>query len=375
MKMKKYTAESMTEAMSKVQRDFGEDAMIVSSKAVYSKGFLGMFKKKNYEIVVGVEPLTMPPKKVAQPFVAKEAPQQEVIQQHQMNTSMNQIQDEIASFKKLLKAQNSAAVSVQYPEVLKKVIDQMERQELNKELVTSISDELFDIYKNSREELSEAQMKRFAKMALRQELDGLAMKGISYEKKYINVLGPTGVGKTTTIAKMAARAVLEKRKKVGFITADTYRIGAIEQLKTYANLLQAPVEVIYNYEDYKLATEKLADCDLVLIDTAGRNYREAKYVEDVANLIDLNDDMENFLVLAITAKQNDMEAIIEQFSAYPISKFIFTKLDETNTIGTIVNLMVKYNKGLAYYTNGQEVPEDIVEASLDKIIDLVFQGE
>ena len=174
---------------------------------------------------------------------------------------------------------------------------------------------------------------------------------------------------------MAARAVLEKRKKVGFITADTYRIGAIEQLKTYANLLQAPVEVIYNYEDYKLATEKLADCDLVLIDTAGRNYREAKYVEDVANLIDLNDDMENFLVLAITAKQNDMEAIIEQFSAYPISKFIFTKLDETNTIGTIVNLMVKYNKGLAYYTNGQEVPEDIVEASLDKIIDLVFQGE
>lgn len=375
MKMKKYTAESMTEAMSKVQRDFGEDAMIVSSKAVYSKGFLGMFKKKNYEIVVGVEPLTMPPKKVAQPFVAKEVPQQEVIQQHQMNTSMNQIQDEIASFKKLLKAQNSAAVSVQYPEVLKKVIDQMECQELNKELVTSISDELFDIYKNSREELSEAQMKRFAKMALRQELDGLAMKGISYDKKYINVLGPTGVGKTTTIAKMAARAVLEKRKKVGFITADTYRIGAIEQLKTYANLLQAPVEVIYNYEDYKLATEKLADCDLVLIDTAGRNYREAKYVEDVANLIDLNDDMENFLVLAITAKQNDMEAIIEQFSAYPISKFIFTKLDETNTIGTIVNLMVKYNKGLAYYTNGQEVPEDIVEASLDKIIDLVFQGE
>ncbi|WP_010301470.1 flagellar biosynthesis protein FlhF [Kurthia senegalensis] len=375
MKMKKYTAESMTEAMAKVQRDFGEDAMIVSSKAIYSKGFLGMFKKKNYEIVVGVEPLTMPPKKVETSFFTKEVTNVEMIEQNKMNTSMNQIQDEIASLKKLLKTQSSSAVSVQYPEVLKKVIDQMENQELDKELVTSISDELFDIYKNSREELSEAQMKRFAKMALRQALDGVEMKGISYEKKYINVLGPTGVGKTTTIAKMAARAVLEKRKKVGFITADTYRIGAIEQLKTYANLLQAPVEVIYSYDDYKLAKEKLSDCDFIFIDTAGRNYRESKYVDDVTKLIELNEDMENFLILSITAKQRDMEAIIEQFSAYPISKFIFTKLDETNTIGTIVNLMVKYNKGLAYYTNGQEVPEDIVEASLDKIIELVFQGE
>ncbi len=375
MKMKKYTAESMTEAMAKVQRDFGEDAMIVSSKAIYSKGFLGMFKKKNYEIVVGVEPLTMPPRKVETPFVTKEVTNIEMVEQNKMNTSMNQIQDEIASLKKLLKTQSSSAVSVQYPEVLKKVIDQMENQELDKELITSISDELFDIYKNSREELSEAQMKRFAKMALRQALDHVEMKGISYEKKYINVLGPTGVGKTTTIAKMAARAVLEKRKKVGFITADTYRIGAIEQLKTYANLLQAPVEVIYSYDDYKLATEKLSDCDFIFIDTAGRNYRESKYVDDVTKLIELNEDMENFLILSITAKQRDMEAIIEQFSAYPISKFIFTKLDETNTIGTIVNLMVKYNKGLAYYTNGQEVPEDIVEASLDKIIELVFQGE
>ena len=106
--------------------------------------------------------------------------------------------------------------------------------------------------------------------------------GISFKKKYINVLGPTGVGKTTTIAKIAARALLEKKKKIGFITTDTYRIAAIEQLRTYANLLQAPVEIAIQLCDFEEAIAKLADRDLIFIDTAGRNYKEAKFVDDLS---------------------------------------------------------------------------------------------
>lgn len=192
-------------------------------------------------------------------------------------------------------------------------------------------------------------------------------------KKYINVLGPTGVGKTTTIAKMAARSVLEKKKKIGFITTDTYRIAAIEQLKTYAALLQAPVEIVYNAKDYEEAIKKLAHLDLIFIDTAGRNYKEAKYVEDLQSLINFNEEAESYLVLALTAKQKDLEAIIEQFSNLKIEKFIFTKLDETNSIGTMFNLMIKYKKGLAYYTNGQEVPEDIEQPSIESLIELFFK--
>jgi flagellar biosynthesis protein FlhF len=369
MKMKKYTASTMSDAMKKVQRDFGDDAVIVSSKTVYSKGFLGMFKQKSYEVVVGVEPLAVVPQKEQPAPIAPMQPIQNVSSPH-----LDEIQKELATLKDLLKKQH-VTTTAQYPTILTTIIEQMEHQELDKELVTSISDELFDIYKNSREELSHPQMLRFAKMALRQALDKLPMGGIDYSKKYINVLGPTGVGKTTTIAKMAARAVLEKRKKVGFITADTYRIGAIEQLKTYANLLQAPVEVVYSREDYQQAIEKLHYCDLIFIDTAGRNYKEDKYVNDLVSLIDLNEQTENYLVLSITAKERDIATIIEQFEAFPIQKLVFTKQDETNSIGPMVNLMIKYNKGLAYYTNGQEVPEDIVEASLDKIVELVFQGE
>ncbi|WP_010286372.1 flagellar biosynthesis protein FlhF [Kurthia massiliensis] len=369
MKMKKYTASTMSDAMKKVQRDFGDDAVIISSKTVYSKGFLGMFKQKSYEVVVGVEtPASKALQKIA-PSVTPVQPPQPVSSPH-----LDDIQKELATLKQLLKKQQ-VTTTAQYPTILTTIIEQMEHQELDKELVTSISDELFDIYKNSREELSQPQMLRFAKMALRQALDRLPMGGLDYSKKYINVLGPTGVGKTTTIAKMAARAVLEKRKKVGFITADTYRIGAIEQLKTYANLLQAPVEVVYSHEDYQAAIKKLDDCELIFIDTAGRNYKEDKYVNDVVSLIDINEQTENYLVLSITAKERDIATIVEQFEAFPIQKFIFTKQDETNSIGPMVNLMIKYNKGLAYYTNGQEVPEDIVEASLDKIVELVFQGE
>lgn len=187
------------------------------------------------------------------------------------------------------------------------------------------------------------------------------------------MLGPTGVGKTTTIAKMAARAVLEKKKKVGFITTDTYRIAAIEQLKTYAALLQAPVEIVYNAKDYAEAIQKLDHMDLIFIDTAGRNYKETKYVEDLKSLIQFSEQIESYLVLSLTSKQKDLESIIEQFKNLQIEKFIFTKLDETNSIGTMFNLMIKYNKGLAYYTNGQEVPEDIEQPNSDNLLELFFK--
>lgn len=113
--------------------------------------------------------------------------------------------------------------------------------------------------------------------------------------------------------------------------------------------------------------------DLIFIDTAGRNYKEAKYVDDLKSLIQFSEQVESYLVLSLTSKQKDLEAIIEQFTNLHIEKFIFTKLDETNSIGTMFNLMIKYNKGLAYYTNGQEVPEDIEQPNSDNLLELFFK--
>ncbi|TQR07738.1 flagellar biosynthesis protein FlhF [Psychrobacillus soli] len=364
MKMKKYTANTMPEAMKLIRKELGEEAVILNSKVVYSKGFLGLFKKKSIEVLAGMDTIENPVSTIEKP----------IFQHVQEDTSSVVIKKELEDLKQMVKSIGRPQLNRTYPDELEALIHHLKDQELAEELITSISDELFVHMKKNEDYISIEEQRKMAKDYLLSRLEALPFGGISYTKKYMNVLGPTGVGKTTTIAKMAARAVLEEKKKVGFITTDTYRIAAIEQLKTYAGLLQAPIEIVYNENDLQQAMHKFEALDVVFIDTAGRNYKEGKFVEDLQKLIDLKENTETFLVLSSTSKQKDMEVIIEQFKDFPIEKFIFTKVDETNSIGSIINLMVKYKKGLAYYTDGQEVPEDIVEASLDELLNLFLKG-
>lgn len=377
MKMKKYIAPSIAEAMKSIRAELGEDAVIINSKVVETKKFFGLVKQKHFEVLAGVDQIEIQPKTDHLPDLNFEQKKNlsTPIQHEQKNDSSEDLKKELADLKSMVKSIQRQSQENNYPEQLLTIIEFLKQQELNDELITEISDELFAHYQKLDANVSQKELWQMVEHNLRTNLERLPMGGITYQKKFINVLGPTGVGKTTTIAKIAARSVLEMKKKVGFITTDTYRIAAIEQLKTYANLLQAPIEVVYNTEDYKKAIEKMSNLDLVFIDTAGRNYKEEKYVDDLKQLINFDEEVESFLVLALTSKEKDMERIIEQFEDFPIQKFIFTKIDETNTIGTMYNLMIKYNKGLAYYTDGQEVPEDIKEANLNNLLDLFFQGE
>lgn len=388
MKMKKYNAPSIAEAMKQIRADLGEDAVILNSKVVVTKKFFGLVKNKSYEVVAGYDALEKKPSLPSFEDLPTFAPQlkeegiSEAASSVEQHTKVPQngaaglpenLIKEIADLKSMMQSMQRMSTQSQYPDELLSFIDFLREQELGEELITKISDELFMYYNEHGKQMTWKEMQEVAKDYLRKELYDLPISGISYEKKYINVLGPTGVGKTTTIAKMAARAVLEKKKKVGFITTDTYRIAAIEQLKTYAALLQAPVEVVYNPTDYAEALQKFDHLDLIFIDTAGRNYKEAKYVDDLKSLIQFSEQVESYLVLSLTSKQKDLESIIEQFANLHIEKFIFTKLDETNSIGTMFNLMIKYNKGLAYYTNGQEVPEDIEQPNSDNLLELFFK--
>ncbi|MDI7741679.1 flagellar biosynthesis protein FlhF [Lysinibacillus fusiformis] len=379
MKMKKYTAPSISEAMKLVRAELGEDAVIINSKVIVTKKLFGLIKHKNFEVLAGVDQVETRQMSPRLPDLQTNANQYhevpEQLKLHIDDSLSNELKSEIADLKLMMKSMQKHTIQSELPENFLPYFDFLKRQELSEELITAIRDELFVHQKQQDDPLSKIEMKNITEKVLRKLLEDLPMGGLSYEKKYINVFGPTGVGKTTTIAKMAARSVLEKKKKIGFITTDTYRIAAIEQLKTYANLLQAPVEIVYNANDYKKAIENFAHLDLVFIDTAGRNYKEAKYVDDLKEMINFDEEVESYLVLALTAKEQDMESIIQQFSEIPIGKYIFTKIDETNSIGTMYNLMIKYNKGLAYYTNGQEVPEDIEEANLEAVLELFFQGE
>ncbi|PIC65617.1 flagellar biosynthesis protein FlhF [Sporosarcina sp. P13] len=368
MKMKKYTASTMVEAMKKVRDDFGDDAVILSSQVMKSKGFFGLFQKRFVEVVAGFDKQSE--KK------SYESTVHSVTHAAAVAETTEQLQSEIREIKKWIKEiHKNDQTFEKYPDELLPLLNKLRNQGLSHEYIVQIGDIIFERMKRDKIDFIESEQIEIMRKWFLDKLQDLPLGGVSYKKKFINVLGPTGVGKTTTIAKIAARALLEEKKKIGFITTDTYRIAAIEQLRTYANLLQAPVEVAYNESDFRVAIEKLKDRDLVFIDTAGRNYKEAKFVEDLKKLVDFSLEMETFLVLSTTSKEQDMDIIIERFEKFPIEKFIFTKTDETNSVGAMINLMLKYNIGMAYYTDGQEVPEDITEADYEKVFSLLLAGD
>lgn len=186
--------------------------------------------------------------------------------------------------------------------------------------------------------------------------------------KNVVFIGPTGVGKTTTIAKLSSSFIFGEGLNVGFITADTYRIAAVEQLKTYADILNSEVGIVYNNEDVMAQIDMLKIVnDVIFIDTAGRSHRNIENLEELKEFLNMVADPEIYLVLSITTKYDDLVDIIEAYSKITNFKIIFTKLDETNCLGSILNVCHKTGKRISYATNGQNVPDDIEIIKPEKI--------
>lgn len=183
--------------------------------------------------------------------------------------------------------------------------------------------------------------------------------------KVIALIGPTGVGKTTTIAKIAASYGLNFKKKlsIALFTLDTYRIGAADQLQQYAQIIDVDMEIIYNPEDVDAAIERHADKDLIIIDTAGRCQKDSIEICELRNFLDRLPRSDKYLVLSATAKYTDMLETVHCFDKVGFDHLIFTKTDETNTFGPLLAILVKTGKSLAYITNGQKVPDDFRKAS------------
>ena len=191
-------------------------------------------------------------------------------------------------------------------------------------------------------------------------------------------IGPTGVGKTTTIAKIASKFKVEQGKKVAFLTADTYRISATEQLRTYANILDAPLTVIYASEELPTAVNKLEDYDLIFVDTAGFSHKNETQREDTKKLLQMLGAQYRttvYLVLSATTKYRDLKEICDIYRSISDYSLIFTKLDETSAYGNLLNIKLYADADISYTTNGQNVPDDIAVFQSQEIVKKLLGGD
>ncbi|MEK0289842.1 flagellar biosynthesis protein FlhF [Caldifermentibacillus hisashii] len=381
MKVKKYIAPNMPEAMKKIRKDLGKDAVILNSKIIYTDGFFGLFRKKNIEVIAALDnDMVQPSQKEKIDFPRMEMntemkrkdlqPPQPV--QNKTGENKEMILKEIRDLKQLIKQISSQGhLSIEHiPSPYREIYRKLLNQNISETILQQLTEDIYGHYYSKKEQVDENTAYDFIVQSLMEYIKPLEF-GEAPQKKYIAVIGPTGVGKTTTLAKIASINAIEQKKKIAFITTDTYRIAAVEQLKTYAKILNVPIEVCYNINDFKQAVEKFTAFDHVFIDTAGRNFRNKKYIEDLKKTIDFHTDMETYLVFSLTAKEEDLETIYQQFSNIPIDKLIFTKLDETSCCGSLLNLSYKYHKPIAFITTGQDVPDDIIVATHDTIINQI----
>lgn len=370
MKVKKYIAPSMPEALEKVRNEFGEEAVILSSKVIYTGGFLGLFKKRNIEVVAAIEPQTAKSKSIEQkkqptvPFSQK-LDEQESDKQQQI------VLEELRSMRKWMeKTSDDSEQSL--PAAFQSVKELLIAHEVEDKLADQLIAHV--LQQGKQTDLTFQEAKQEVEKYLTELFAQFNCGAFDYQKKFIHLVGPTGVGKTTTIAKLAANSMIKDNKKVALITTDTYRIAAIEQLKTYSNILDIPLEIAYTMEDYQKARLKFQDYDLIFVDTAGRNFRDPKYIAELGKVVDLEHEIETYLVLSLTTKARDLTTLFNQFKTIPIKKLIFTKSDETGSYGAALNLVFSQQIGIGYLTHGQNVPDDISEASPTLLANLLMKS-
>lgn len=298
----------------------------------------------------------------SKPFERSHAQSQAVLPSSEPIETNNQLLDEIQHMRKMMmnfminEKQGSTL-----PTGVTKWVTYLKKQGVDEEVVQHMIDTLLkkcgDI-----QQLDDAHIKQELSIII-EELIAKKMptsNTVDERTRMINMIGPTGVGKTTSIAKLATEQVLKQKRRVAMITTDVYRIAAVEQLKTYAGILNVPMEVVRSADELKRVLAKLEHYDLIYMDTTGRNYKEGQYRDSINEYLDHPFENDNYLVLSLTTKYEDMELLLTEFSDSPINKLILTKFDETTSYGSILNIAYKYPYQLAYITNGQSVPEDII---------------
>lgn len=407
MIVKKFQAQTETEAIMKAKEELGSTAVVLNVKTLKQRGIFRLFKKDMVEVTAALE---------ENEFIngiKDKKPTFEKKMETQVNTapqktkpvaSINLVADEkipvpgkadvieqkLDSLHSLLRTQlketeqTSRYVAPAFEEERQEKVEEpkkiiQERENANFKFLQLIYKKMID---NEVDEKYANQIIGDIEASLKKESNIDSILAGVYQKIILNLgqvktiqagekpkvvffIGPTGVGKTTTIAKIASKFKLEKQSKVAFITSDTYRIAAVEQLNTYASIIDCPVSVVYSADELDECLEEYKAYDLILIDTAGRSHKSEEQMVELGNLIEKVEqysdsfDYEVYLTLSITTKYKDLIDITERYKDIKNWSIIFTKLDETCALGNILNIKLLTDASLSYTTSGQNVPNDI----------------
>lgn len=355
MKIKKIIAPTMAQAVDRVKQELGQDAVIFQTKKVSHGKFFNLFKKEHVEILAASDPDS-----AKSTGKLRSIESENVDRSSEKRAEASQFPFQRVATKADRLFSGPAAVDQMYRRLSSQGMKEQHIQRLLKNIVKK--------WYQSDEKMTED--------ALWRELKDETIRMLRPDRflrpseKFIMLIGSTGVGKTTTVAKLAGRAVLEEKKKIAFVTADTFRIAAIDQLKTYADILQTPVQVAYNERDFREALKTYEGFDQIYIDTAGRNYRQGDDVGELRALVGDHETVGVCLVVAATAKYEDIAATMNRFGDWPVDHLIITKMDETATYGAIASTLIdRPDLHVAYITNGQNVPDDLRPADVRELAD------
>lgn len=372
MRVRIFTGQSVQEAMNKVKLELGREAVILHTRRFKTGGMLGLFGNERVEVMAAVDDAlletpsvktvvapaippvaaTMPPQHLQETVVPVSAPltpaksaepewKQELAEMRSLlERALHESRQETHDFA------SAAVEKLLQADVLQPVAESLVRQ-----------DPILYQWKGTLTEPAFTErLERLVEQGLG-KVSGVTLNGSA--PHIVALLGPTGVGKTTTIAKLAAYFSLQKGMRVSLITADTYRISAVEQLKTYAEIMGLQLEIVYAPQELAKALAKCKGSQLVLLDTAGRSPKNKEQLEELQLLLSQVPQAEKHLVLSLTTCNRDALEIAKRFSVCAPDKVLFTKLDEASRCGVILNVLQQFPMKLSYVTNGQNVPDDL----------------
>jgi len=384
----------MSEALTQVKKTMGSDAVILHTRMIHKPRWLGLRRMEFVEITAGNDiqiahrPTRRPnipeayrrPAAPARPVETKvglgERGREILATANGQTALMNVVADEMNSLKKLVtdlvhqtRSQGAPSIPEDLFDHYKNLIENQVADDLAREIIKTLQKELRPEHFGQKE---------FVRQKLADQLEKLIPTAgpIRRTKKtgahVVALIGPTGVGKTTTVAKLAAHFKLREMHKVGLITIDTYRIAAIDQLRKFAEILGSPLRTAATAEDLREAVASMQDMEYILIDTAGRSPNDAMRLNELRGFLAAAAPDEVHLVLSTTASQQCVELAIKNFGEVRADRIIFTKLDEAAHLGVVLTVAHKLNKCLSYITVGQDVPDDIEVGKASRLAKLIL---